>query len=163
MIKKILYCICLYLVAMLLFYGASSIFGSGVQEDKNAYLNTEVAIEESQALQQEKTVTQTENTDLYINQVKSNTKGNPFSMDVNIINQIEAIENRTNYKPSYFMADISRFDVIEEIEKRKCKIKYKRIFCLCFINNKLKRLTAKKMAITNRKEVNVDGYIYSAT
>ena len=149
MIKKILYCLCIYLIAMFLVSFLSNIFKPVITKNKNVishFLETNDLIIEQENTQQIKITEQQDKDDLSNNKLKT-TKGNPFFIDVNIIYPSNIIENRKPNIQTCFIADIPCFDVFEEIEKRKSKVIYKRKFCLCFMKQKIKRLKAKKMAI----------------
>lgn len=149
MIKKVLYCLCIYLIAMFLVSFLSNIFEPTVPKNKKVisyFLGTNDSITEQANIQQKKITEQQDKDDLSNNKFKT-TKSNPFSIDVNIIYPSNIIENRKPDVYKCFIADIPRCDVFEELEKRKSKVIYKRKFCLCFMKQQIKRLKAKKMAI----------------
>lgn len=132
MIKKVLYCLCIYLIAMFLISFLSNIFEPAIPEDKNAisyFLKTNDSMTEQENIQQKKITEQQDKDDLSNNKLKT-TKGNPFSIDVNIIYPSNIIENRKPNIQTRFIADIPCFNVFEELEKRTSKVIYKRKFCL---------------------------------
>jgi len=149
MINKVLYCVCIYLIAMFLVSFLSNIFEPAISKDKNVishFLRTSDSTTEQENIQQKKITEQHDEDDLSNNKIKT-TKGNPFFIDVNIIYPSNIIENRKPNIQTCFIADIPCFDVLYELEKRTSKVIYKRKFCLCFMKQQIKRLKAKKMAI----------------
>ena len=87
---------------------------------------------------------------------QTNNFAQSFPFEVNVIYEEEHIENICEYEYiqcfKHEALDTTNI-ILLEFNKRKCKIKYKRIFCLCFIKQKIKRLTAKKMAIKKIKRL----------
>lgn len=145
-LNKVLFVICIYLVAMFLISFLSNIFEPAIPKNKKAinyFLGTEDSMIEQENIQQKKITEQQDKDNLSNNKIKT-TKGNPFFIDVNIIYPSNTIENREPDVCKHFIANISYFNIFEEIEKRKSKVLYKRKFCLYAIKYGLKKQYKQK-------------------
>ena len=131
--KKVLLSICIYLILMIIVSGCSNL-----HNNQNLFFSSNGDILIQKVKKQTEDITQ----EIKEAQTAEVTAASPFGFTLKIIEEKKEEQSLLHFYCS--IGYLTSYNYIEEIEKRKTKLWYKRKFVLCFIKNRIKILKLKK-------------------
>lgn len=135
--KKVLLSICIYLILMIIVSGCSNL-----HNNQNLFFSSNGDILIQKVKKQTEDITQ----EIKEAQTAEVTAASPFGFTLKIIEEKKEEQSLLHFYCS--IGYLTSYNYIEEIEKRKTKLWYKRKFALCMIKNRIKRESGKVYSLT---------------